>query len=161
MLALMTGYALVLEGICILCRLPHFSPFYMYVVVSGSNLVVPSHRIPAGFYVMVSTAYGQYNTATKIVMADYGVHWNDSLTIQGRPLMFPQWLMPIFPSNSKAVHLEIRASFETAMLGRGEIVGKVETTLQELLVHGKEFSESSFYPVLLPLIADRNTAPGC
>lgn len=109
--------------------------------------------MPTGFYVSISTAYGQWNTGMKTVMADYSVHWNESLVIQGRPLMFPQWLMHIFPGTSKVVHVEIRASFETAMLGRGELVGRVETTLEELLVHGKQFGKSSPSPVLSSLTA--------
>jgi len=111
----------------------------MYAVINGSNLIIPSHRIPTGLYVLVSTAYGQRKTAIKTVMADYSVPWNESLVIQGRPMMFPHWLMPIFPGTSKAVHLEIRALFETATLGRGELVGRIETTLEELLAHRNQF----------------------
>ncbi|OAX32286.1 hypothetical protein K503DRAFT_727157 [Rhizopogon vinicolor AM-OR11-026] len=133
MLALNSAYVLVLE------------------VINGSNFVVPSHRMPAGLYGSVSTAYGQWNTAIGTVMADSSVPWNESLVIQGRPLKFPQWLMPIFPSTSKAVHLEIRASFETIMFGRGELVGIVETTLEELLMHGKQFE--------VPLSAVKTRAP--
>lgn len=117
----------------------------MYIVLRGSNVDVPSHRVPTGLYVLVSTAYGQSKTALNVVMADYNVHWDESLTIQGRPLMFPQWLMPIFPRTSKVVRFEIRASFETSMLGQGEIVGRAETTLQELLVHENQFGESLFF----------------
>ncbi|OJA10974.1 hypothetical protein AZE42_13247, partial [Rhizopogon vesiculosus] len=95
--------------------------------------------MPAGLYVSVSTAYGQWNTPIKTVRADCSVPWNESLIIQRRPLMVPQWLKPIFPSTSKTAHLEIRASFETVMLGRGELVGKVEIGLEELLVYGKQF----------------------
>ncbi|OAX32309.1 hypothetical protein K503DRAFT_727146, partial [Rhizopogon vinicolor AM-OR11-026] len=133
MLPLNSAYVLVLE------------------VINGSNLVVPSHRMPAGLYVSVSTAYGQWNTAIKTVMVDSSLPWNQSLVIQGRPLMFPQWLMPIIHNTSKAVHLEIRASFETVMLGRGELVGRVETTLEELLIHGKQFE--------VPLSAVKNRPP--
>jgi hypothetical protein len=55
--------------------------------------------------------------------------------------MFPQWLMSA--SILTPVRLEIRASFENVMLGRGELVGKVETTLEELLMHDEQFGESS------------------
>ncbi|KAG2129172.1 uncharacterized protein EDB93DRAFT_140810 [Suillus bovinus] len=105
-------------------------------VIAGQNLIVPSNRTPAGHYVLVSTSYGQWNTAIKPAMADCGVSWNEILTICGSPLMFPMWLMPIFSSSSKEVRLEIRASFECGqMLGRGELVGTVETTLDQLLAH--------------------------
>ena len=81
-------------------------------------------------------------------MADCSVTWNERLIIQARPLMFPRWLMPIFSKTSKAVHLEIRASFETVMRGPGELVGRVETTLKELLVHDGPFGESSPFSML-------------
>ena len=123
----------------------------MYAVISGSNLVVPSHRVPTGLYVTVSTAHGQSDTPIKNLMDNDTARWDESLIIEGHSLMFPRWLMPIFPTTSKAVHLEIRASFETAMLGRGELLGRVETTLQEFLVHGKEFGESLLFLVLFIL----------
>ncbi|OJA14392.1 hypothetical protein AZE42_13604 [Rhizopogon vesiculosus] len=56
-------------------------------------------------------------------MVDSSVPWNESLVIQGPTPTFPQWIMPIFHSTSKAVYLEIRASFETVILGRGELFG--------------------------------------
>jgi hypothetical protein len=115
----------------------------MYVGINGSNIVVPSHRVPTGIYVLVSTSYGQWNTAVKTVMADRSVPWNETLFIYGLPLMFPQRFMPIFPNALKAVHLEIRATFENEMLGQGELVGRVETTLEELLMHDEQFGESS------------------
>lgn len=150
MLTLNNGHILELEGICTSYRLPHCSHYEMYAVINGSNLIIPSHRIPTGLYVLVSTAYGQWKTAIKTVMADYSVPWNESLVIQGRLLKFPHWLMPIFPSTSNKVHLEIRASFETAMLGRGELVGRIETTLEELLAHHNQFKlgESSCRPLI-------------
>lgn len=105
-------------------------------VIAGQNLAVPSNRTPAGHYVLVSTSYGRWNTAIKAAMADCSVSWNETLIIRGSPLMFPMWLMPIFSSSSKEIRLEIRASFECGrMLGRGELVGTVETTLEKLLAH--------------------------
>lgn len=109
-------------------------PGLVLEVIAGMNLAIPSNRIPAGLYVLVSTSYGQCNTTSKAAMADCGVTWNQALTIHGRPLKFPRWLMPIFSRKSKAVHLEIRASFESApMLGRGELVATFETTFKRLL----------------------------
>lgn len=109
-------------------------PGLVLEVIAGMNLAIPSNRIPAGLYVLVSTSYGQCNTTSKAAMADCSVTWNQALTIHGRPLKFPRWLMPIFSRKSKAVHLEIRASFESApMLGRGELVATFETTFKRLL----------------------------
>jgi hypothetical protein len=52
--------------------------------------------------------------------------------------------MPIIPRKSKAIHFEIRASFELACLGKGMLLGTVQTTLEQLLLHGgEEFGESS------------------
>lgn len=129
----------------------------MCAVISGSNLVVPSHPMPTGFYVLVSNGYGRWNTAVKTLMpvVDHSVqvHWNQSLVIQDRPSTFPQWLMSIFSSSSKAVRLEIRASFETVPLGQSELMGEVQTTLQELLAHDTQFGESSPSLVVVVLIA--------
>ncbi|OJA21474.1 hypothetical protein AZE42_13335, partial [Rhizopogon vesiculosus] len=109
-------------------------------VINVTNLPVPSERTPAGFYVIVSTSYGQWNTTVKAAMVDHSVPWNESLVIEGLPLAFPRWIMPIFPSTSKAVQLEIRASFEHGCLGRGDLLGTVQTNLEELLLHaGKPF----------------------
>jgi len=125
----------------------------MHAVVNGADLVVPTHRVPSGLHVSVSTSHGQWNTSIKPVMADNGVRWEESLLIRGAPLNFPRWLMSIFPSSWKAVHLEIRASFETTMLGRGELVGRVETSLEDLLAYDGQFGESSPSLVLLSLTA--------
>ncbi|OJA09027.1 hypothetical protein AZE42_09026, partial [Rhizopogon vesiculosus] len=87
-------------------------------VINGTNLLVPSERTPAGFYVIISTSHGQWNTAVKLAMVDHSVPWNETLIIWDHPLMFPRWLMHIFPKKLKAVQLEIRASFEHGCLGR-------------------------------------------
>lgn len=102
-------------------------------VVAGMNLAIPSKRTPTGLYVLVSTPYGQCNTS-KAAMTNRTIVWNQTLTIHGWPLKFPRWLMPIFSRKSKAVHLEVRASYESGpMLGRGEPVGTFETTFEQLL----------------------------
>lgn len=96
-------------------------------VIAAQNLVVSFGRTPVGHYVLVSTSYGQWNTAIKAAMDDCSVSWNETLTIRGSPLMFPMWLMPIFSSSSKEIRLEIRASFECGqVLSRGELVGTVQ-----------------------------------
>jgi hypothetical protein len=86
-------------------------------------------------------------------MADHSVPWNENLIIQGRPLIFPRWLMPIVPKKSKVVHFEIRAPFEHGCLGRGVLLGTVQRTLEQLLLHaGEQFGKSSvlFLDVLVP-----------
>ncbi|OJA14596.1 hypothetical protein AZE42_09856 [Rhizopogon vesiculosus] len=109
-------------------------------VINGTILPVPSERTPAGFYVIVSTPRGQWHTAVKSAMVDHSVPWNETLVMRAHPLMFLRWLMPIFPKKWKAVQLEIRASFEHGCLGRGELLGTIHTTLEELLLHaGKQF----------------------
>jgi hypothetical protein len=118
----------------------------MCAVLNGSNLVVPSHRMHTGVYVLVSTSYGQWSTSIKAVMADCSASWNETLAIYGSSLMFPRCLTSaIFHSTSTPVCLEIRASFENVMLGRGELVGRVETTFEELLMHDEQFGESSSF----------------
>ncbi|OAX31696.1 hypothetical protein K503DRAFT_870523 [Rhizopogon vinicolor AM-OR11-026] len=133
-------------------------------VINGTNLYVPSERTPAGFHVIVSTPHSQWNTAVKAAMVDHSVPWNETLAMWAQPLMFPRWLMPIFPKKSKAVQLEIRASFEHGCLGRGELLGTFQTTLEELLLHaGKQFEIglpviSAQCPSLL-LKVERSKAP--
>ncbi|KAJ8583447.1 kinase-like protein [Rhizopogon salebrosus TDB-379] len=107
-------------------------------VISGTNLSVPSERTSAGLYVTVTTPSGRWNTAIKTVMDDHSVPWNETIIILALPLMLPTWLMPIVPRFFKAVHFEIRASFEYECLGRGELLGIVDTTLEELLSHAGE-----------------------
>lgn len=127
----------------------------MHTVIAGQNLAVPSNRTPAGHYVLVSTSYGQWNTPIKAAMADCSVSWNETLTIRGSPLMFPMWLMPIFSRSSKEVRLEIRASFECGqMLGRGELVGTIKTTLEELLA--SDGQSSGFSPLILLFCPERS-----
>ncbi|KAG2040449.1 hypothetical protein BDR03DRAFT_892384 [Suillus americanus] len=119
-------------------------PGLVLEVIAGMNLAIPSNRTPAGLYVLVSTSCGQWITAIKAPMADCSVSWNETLTILGSPLKFPQWLTPFFSRKSKAVHLEIRASFESEpMLGQGELVAMFETTLERLLGNDRGPSESS------------------
>ncbi|OJA20722.1 hypothetical protein AZE42_08500 [Rhizopogon vesiculosus] len=54
-------------------------------VINGTNLPVPSERTPAGFYVIVSTPHGQWNTAVKLAMIDHSVPWNETLIIRAHP----------------------------------------------------------------------------
>ncbi|KAG2064364.1 hypothetical protein BDR04DRAFT_264993 [Suillus decipiens] len=115
-------------------------------VIAGTSLAIPSNRTPASFYVLASTSYGQCNTTREATMADCSVTWNQTLTIHGYPLKFSRWFIPIFSRKSKAVHLEIRASFESGpMLGQGELVGRFETTFEKLLGNDGQPSESSHW----------------
>jgi hypothetical protein len=142
---------------------PFPSPFplltFPHVVISGTNLSVPSERTSAGLYVTVTTPSGRWNTAIKTVMDDHSVPWNETIIILALPLMLPTWLMPIVPRFFKAVHFEIRASFEYECLGRGELLGIVDTTLEELLSHaGEQFRERLPLSNCCPLMAVQKCA---
>lgn len=106
----------------------------------ATNLPVPSIRIPIGYYISVSTSNGQWNTTTEATTADCNVSWNETLTIRGRPLMFPPSLMPIFPGKSKAIHVELCASYES---GPSELLGVFETTFGQVLISDVQSSKSS------------------
>lgn len=93
---------------------------------------ISSTRMPTGHYVRVSTSNGRWKTTTKAAMADCSVSWNETLTIHGCPLTFPPCLMPIFSRKSKAIHLELCASYES---GHTELVGVFETTFGQVLVN--------------------------
>ncbi|KAG1731528.1 uncharacterized protein EDB91DRAFT_1349369 [Suillus paluster] len=116
-------------------------------VINGTNLIIPSHRVPAGLYVLVSTSSGQWHTAIKALKADCSVAWNEILVICARPPKSSWWPMSFFSGTSTAVHFEIRASFEFGRtLGRGQLVGTVETTLEKLLEHDEQF-EALFHAI--------------
>ncbi|KAG2053326.1 P-loop containing nucleoside triphosphate hydrolase protein [Suillus hirtellus] len=102
-------------------------------VIAATNLPnVPSIRMPTGHYVIVSTSNGQWNTTTKATAPDCSVSWNETFTIHGRPLMFSPCFMPIFSRKSKAIHLELHASYES---GPSECVGTFQTTFGQVLVN--------------------------
>lgn len=102
-------------------------------VIAATNLPnVPSIRMPTGHYVIVSTSNGQWNTTTKATAPDCSVSWNETFTIHGHPLLSPLRLMPIFSRKSKAIHLELHASYES---GPSEYVGAFETTFGQVLVN--------------------------
>lgn len=98
--------------------------------IAGTGLPMPPDRMPTGYYVHVSTPYGQYNTI-QAAMVNCSVSWNQTLTIHERPQTFSKWLMSIF--KSKAVHLEIRALYEPgSMLDRYEVICAFDTTFEQL-----------------------------
>ncbi|KAG1778924.1 P-loop containing nucleoside triphosphate hydrolase protein [Suillus placidus] len=100
-------------------------------VVAATNFPIPSIRMPTGHYISVSTTNGQWSTTTKAATANYTVSWNETLIINGRSLTFPPCLMPIFSGKSKAILLELRASYES---GPSELVGVFETSFGQVLV---------------------------
>ncbi|KAG1746161.1 CHAT domain-containing protein [Suillus lakei] len=113
----------------------HNKHVFALEVLNGTNLITPSHRVPAGLYVLVSTSSGQWNTTIAAPMADCSVAWNETLIMH--------WCPPKSSSTSTVVHFEIYASFEFGQtLGRGQLVGTVKTTLEELLKHDKQFQVS-------------------
>lgn len=102
-------------------------------VIAAMNLPdISSTRMPTGHYVRVSTSNGRWKTTTKAAMTDCSVSWNETLTIHGCPLTFPPCLMPIFSRKSKAIHLELCASYES---GHAELVGAFKTTFGQVLVN--------------------------
>ncbi|KAG2150944.1 hypothetical protein DEU56DRAFT_581831 [Suillus clintonianus] len=116
----------------------------MLEVINGTDLLIPSHRIPAGLYVSVSTSSGQWNTTIKAPMADCSVAWNETFIICARPVKSFWWPMAFFSSTSTEVHFEIRASFEIERtLGQGQVVGTVNTTIEKLLEQDEHFRECS------------------
>ncbi|KAG2111741.1 hypothetical protein DEU56DRAFT_919971 [Suillus clintonianus] len=86
-------------------------------VRSTKNLQVPSERIPAGIYVVFSS--------------DKSVAWGDTVT-----------LTHASPSLSVEISYEV-----DRMLGNGEVIGKLQTSWDDLLDHGDEPFELSFPPI--------------
>ncbi|KAG0704971.1 CHAT domain-containing protein [Suillus ampliporus] len=103
--------------------------------ISGKNLYVPSERIPAGIYVSIQLDETRlWKSTIQVPSSDESVVWCDTVTISSRA--------------SPQLSLEIRASFELSrILGNGEVIGKLETSWDELLRHGNEPFNLSFPPV--------------
>ncbi|KAG1731274.1 P-loop containing nucleoside triphosphate hydrolase protein [Suillus lakei] len=101
-------------------------------VIAATNLPIPSILMPTGHYVSVPTSNGRRNTTMKAAMADCSISWNETFTIHAHPLMFLPCFVSIFFGKSKAIRLEIRASYES---GPSELVGAFETTFAQLLVN--------------------------
>ncbi|KAG0698608.1 hypothetical protein DFH29DRAFT_1002692 [Suillus ampliporus] len=95
-------------------------------VISGKNLKIPSGRIPAGIYVFVNLdSRRRWTSLAPVLFSDSSVAWGDTVTVSSH--------------GSPQLSLEIRASFELGrMLGNGELIGKLETSWDELLRHGNE-----------------------
>ncbi|KAG0704972.1 CHAT domain-containing protein [Suillus ampliporus] len=105
-------------------------------VISGKKLRVPSFRIPAGIYVSIKLNETRHWKSTiGVPSTKRYVVWGDTVTLRSSYA-------------SPQLSLEIRASFELSrILGNGEVIGRLETSLDELLRHGNEPFNLSFPPV--------------
>ncbi|KAG2137508.1 CHAT domain-containing protein [Suillus clintonianus] len=104
-------------------------------VISAKNLKIPSNRFPAGIYVSINVdSRGCWKSAIKVLSSDKSVVWGDAVTLSSQA--------------SPALSIEIRVSYELdRMLGNGKVIGKLETSWNELLDHPDEPFELSFPPV--------------
>ncbi|KAG2124894.1 CHAT domain-containing protein [Suillus clintonianus] len=121
-------------------------------VINGKNLNIPSGRIPAGIYISVDVdSRRPWKSATRVLLSDESVTWDDTLILSSHV--------------SPAFSVEIRASYEVdRMLGSGEVVGKLQTSWDELLDHGDEPFVLSFPPVrgVYPSLTLKTaTVPAC
>ncbi|KAG2123246.1 CHAT domain-containing protein [Suillus clintonianus] len=104
-------------------------------VISAKNLKFPSDRIPAGIYISIDVhSRRRWKSAIGVLLSDKSVAWGDTVTLSSQV--------------SSALSIQIRVSYELdRMLGNGEVIGKLETSGDELLDHGDEPFELSFPPV--------------
>ncbi|KAG2364139.1 hypothetical protein BDR07DRAFT_1608411 [Suillus spraguei] len=103
-------------------------------VIRGQNIRVPSNRIPAGIYVSINVnSERRWTTATDVLSSEKSVVWGSTVTLS---------------CATPALSIEIRASYEVdQMLGSGELIGKIQTSWDELLDDGDEAFDLSFPPV--------------
>ncbi|KAG0706480.1 hypothetical protein DFH29DRAFT_872259 [Suillus ampliporus] len=81
-----------------------------------------------------NSARGDTRSPPSSHIVDSSVAWDDTVTLS--------------PDASPRISLEIRASFEFGrMLGQGELIGKLEMSLNELFDHGDESFDISFPPI--------------
>ncbi|KAG1837231.1 CHAT domain-containing protein [Suillus subalutaceus] len=101
-------------------------------IISGKILKVPSLRIPAGVHVSVNLdSSRRWKSTIGVLLSDESITWRDSVTLS--------------LDASPTLSVEIRVSFELdCMLGNGEVVGKLDTSWDELLDHGNEPFDISF-----------------
>jgi len=104
-------------------------------VISGKNLQVPSWRFPAGIYVSINVDSRRcWKSATSVLSSDESVAWGNTVTLSSEA--------------STTLSVEIRASYELGrMLGRGEVIGELQMSWDELLNHGDEPFDLSFPPI--------------
>ncbi|KAG2092389.1 CHAT domain-containing protein [Suillus cothurnatus] len=104
-------------------------------VISGKNLQVPSWRFPAGIYVSINVDSRRcWKSATSVLSSDESVAWGNTVTLSSEA--------------STTLSVEIRAPYELGrMLGRGEVIGELQMSWDELLNHGDEPFDLSFPPI--------------
>ncbi|KAG1729113.1 CHAT domain-containing protein [Suillus lakei] len=104
-------------------------------VIGGTNLKVPSCRIPAGIYISINLdSSRRWKSVIRVPSSKRSVAWGDSVTLS--------------LDASPGLSVEIRASFELdRMLGGGEVIGKLDKSWDDLLNHGDEPFDISFPPV--------------
>ncbi|KAG2122482.1 hypothetical protein DEU56DRAFT_984058 [Suillus clintonianus] len=95
-------------------------------VIGGKNLKIPSWRMPAGIYVSINVdSRRRWKSAIRVLSSNESVVWGDTMTLSSH--------------ESPALSMEIRASYEVdRTLGNGEVIGKLQTSWDELLDHGDE-----------------------
>ncbi|KAG1891663.1 uncharacterized protein F5891DRAFT_1211120 [Suillus fuscotomentosus] len=95
-------------------------------IISGKNFKVPSGRIPADIYVSINpNSRRRWKSAISVLSSDESVAWEDTITLSSHA--------------SPVLSVEIRESYELGrMLGSGEVIGKLQTSWDELLDHDDE-----------------------
>ncbi|KAG2122785.1 CHAT domain-containing protein [Suillus clintonianus] len=111
------------------------SQFIRLEIIGAKNLQVPSKRMPAGIYISINVdSRRRWKSAIRVLSSHKSVAWGDTATLSSH--------------ESPALSMEIRAPFELdRTLGSGEIIGRLQTSWDELLDHGDEPFELSFPPV--------------
>ncbi|KAG1763936.1 CHAT domain-containing protein [Suillus occidentalis] len=101
-------------------------------VIRGKNVRVPSRRIPAGIYVSIDVDSPRcWKSAISVLSCDQSVVWGDTIITYITCLISRD-----------------RASYELGrMLGSGEVIAKLQVSLDELLDHGDEPFDISFLSV--------------
>ncbi|KAG1749586.1 CHAT domain-containing protein [Suillus occidentalis] len=104
-------------------------------VIRGKNLQVPSQRIPAGIYVSINiNSQKRWKSAIGVLSSEDSAVWGDTVTLS--------------LDASPVLSVEIRASYEAdPMLGRGEVIGKLQMSWDELLNYRDEPFDLFFPPV--------------
>ncbi|KAG2342356.1 hypothetical protein BDR05DRAFT_990471 [Suillus weaverae] len=94
--------------------------------ISGKNLKVPSERIPAGIGVSINLdSSRRWKSAIGVLSSDESTAWADTVTLS--------------LDASTSLSVGIWASFEfNQMLGGGEVIGKFDSSWDDLLDRGDE-----------------------
>ncbi|KAG1726903.1 hypothetical protein EDD22DRAFT_1017854 [Suillus occidentalis] len=145
-------------------------------VVSGSNLQVPSERIPAGVYVSVNfNSRRRCKSVISVLSSDNSVAWGDAVTMQCPRSLLGAIRGAIFYRSSHALpvfSVEIRTSYEAGrMLGSGEVIGKhlsfppvcgvhPSLTLKAAVVHACDNQDSALFDSLVDCEMTRHTDAG-